>query len=141
MTDTYTEAINILPTVLFNIVNKYYYGDNMYPFLEQIRNHNIYDLNIAEPTLDDFDNYDWKKNHHLQMKYNKLSHRYNDFKTLTDLQKEILHIDTRSYNLQLYEFCLYGNNLLDLTFIKCDMGNSLNWSHIENDGHNIIELI
>ena len=140
MTSTYYEALNILPTDLFNIVNQYYYGSNMYPFLEQIKNYSVYDLNTTNPTLDDFDEYDWKKNNNLSRKYISLFNRYEEYKNLTDIQKEIFFLEINSYNNQLYEFHLYGNNLLDLTFIRCNDINNEMFITAENNGYNVIDF-
>jgi hypothetical protein len=140
MTSTYDEALNILPTVLFNIVNQYYYGSNMYPFLEEIKNYSVYDLNTTNPTLDDFDEYDWKKNNDLSRKYIRLFNRYEEYKNLTDIQKEIFFLEINSYNNQLYEFHLYGNNLLDLTFIRCNDINNEMFITAENNGYDVIDF-
>jgi hypothetical protein len=145
MTDTYSEAMNILIPDLFNIVKQYYYTNNMYPFLQEVKEYSFYNLDTVK--YNELYRYDISKENQLLRQYNNIYLRIEDLKDsnltpeIYNIKKEILFLDSRSYNNKLKELRLYADIDGTLKFIKMPMGDSWDWNEIEeyenDDGYEL----
>lgn len=136
MTDTYSEAMNALIPDLFNIVKQYYYSNNMYPFLQEVKNFSFYDLSSVK--YDELYRYDISKENQLLKQYRNIYMRVQELKDsklspeMYNVKKEILFLDARSYNNKLKELRLYADIDGTLKFIKMPMGAGWNWDDHED---------
>lgn len=135
MTTTYDEVKLIMIPELFNIVKSYYYNDNMYPFLEEVRNYSFYDLSQVE--FKEMYRYDLSKENRLLNQYfriGKMADELKEYKKSSQIyntKKEIIICEARSYNYKLKELHLYADIDNVLRYINIDMGEGWNWNDIE----------